>query len=238
MIGLDPRVHGTLVDRRGGGGQAGTFLGLPQAGDLAAPDADIVIFGADCAPPYGSVGAYCAGGPAAIQAGAAPYAGDTSRINFDLGGPILPPGVRAVEPDDLAPGAGRVAYAVPLDAVPGSSAAYSTIEQLRATVHNIPGADALVGGPDAVGHDTAVASARDEQVRHLGKVGDDVTALDILADADDHRMRMGTGSLASQHVAGGAGLRKRVRSCGLWAVFGRRPRPWGVQSQGAPYLEE
>ncbi len=74
------------------------------------------------------------------------------------------PGVSAVEPDDVAPGAGRVAYAVTLDAVPGSSAAYTTIEQLRDAVHAIPGAEALVGGPDAIGHDTAVASARDEQV--------------------------------------------------------------------------
>lgn len=83
-----------------GGGACETFLGLP-AGDTARPEGDIVIFGADCATPYASVGAYCAGGPAAIRAGAAAYSDDLSKVNFDLGGPVLPPGVRAVDLGDL-----------------------------------------------------------------------------------------------------------------------------------------
>lgn len=37
-----------------------------------------------------------------MRAGAADYAGDLSRVNFDLGGPILPAGVRAVDAGDLA----------------------------------------------------------------------------------------------------------------------------------------
>ena len=51
-----------------GGGETARFLGLPAA-ELAALEADLVIYGADCATPYPSVGAYCAGGPAAIRAG-------------------------------------------------------------------------------------------------------------------------------------------------------------------------
>lgn len=79
------------------GGKAGTtFLGLPEG-----ETGDVVLFGADSATPYTSVGAYCAGGAAAIRAGSADYAGDTGRINFDLGGPILPPGVSAVDAGDL-----------------------------------------------------------------------------------------------------------------------------------------
>lgn len=81
-----------------GGSPLDTFLGLPQGG----PGADIVVFGADCATPYASVGAYCAGGPAAIRAGSADYAGALDRVNFDLMGPILPPGVTAVDGGDLA----------------------------------------------------------------------------------------------------------------------------------------
>lgn len=91
-----------LKDMFGGGGESGTFLGLPRAGNLAALEADIVVFGADCATSYPSVGAYCAGGPAAIRAGAAAYAGDMGKVNFDLGGPVLPPDVRAVDAGDLA----------------------------------------------------------------------------------------------------------------------------------------
>lgn len=83
-----------------GGARASTFLGLPQ-GSVLQPEADIVVFGADCATTYPSVGPYCAGGPAAIRAGASDYAGDLTRVNFDLGGPILPVGVRAVDAGDI-----------------------------------------------------------------------------------------------------------------------------------------
>lgn len=84
-----------------GGGATAGCLGLP-AGDPEAPEGDIVLFGADCATPYGSVGAYCTGGPAAIRAGGAAYSGDLSKVNFDLPGPVLPEGVRAVDAGDLA----------------------------------------------------------------------------------------------------------------------------------------
>lgn len=89
-----------LKDMFGGGGEAGSFLGLPRTA-LTEIEADIVIFGADCATPYPSVGAYCAGGPAAMRAGSADYAGDLSKVNFDLGGPVLPANVRAADAGDL-----------------------------------------------------------------------------------------------------------------------------------------
>jgi agmatinase len=70
-----------------GAGGAATFMGLP-AGDLARLEADVVILGADGCTPYGSVGHYCAGGPAAIRAGAGDYAANLSHMNFDIGGPV------------------------------------------------------------------------------------------------------------------------------------------------------
>lgn len=91
-----------LKDMFGGGGEDGTFLGLPGVDRLAELAADVVIYGADCATPYASVGAYCAGGPVAMRAGAMAYAGDVSKVNFDLMGVILPADVRAVDAGDLA----------------------------------------------------------------------------------------------------------------------------------------
>lgn len=91
----------SLAEMIGGAGTPGTFLGLDRAESLGAA-ADIVVYGANCATPYPWVGAYCAGGPAAIRAGSADYAGAVERVNFDLMGPLLPPGVRAVDAGDLA----------------------------------------------------------------------------------------------------------------------------------------
>ncbi|HBS50902.1 MAG TPA: arginase [Rhodobacteraceae bacterium] len=114
-----------LEDMFGAGPAGAGFLGLPRGapGDAA----DLVLFGADCATPYASVGAYCAGGPAAIRAGGAGYAGDLTRVNFDLGGPILPEGVRALDAGDLAldPGdapANRAAIGAATRAVLGAGA--------------------------------------------------------------------------------------------------------------------
>lgn len=90
----------SLKDMLGGDGLPDTFLGLPRGEDFS-DGGDIVIFGADCATPYASVGAYCAGGPAAVRAGSADYAGRLDRVNFDLGAPILPGGIRAVDAGDV-----------------------------------------------------------------------------------------------------------------------------------------
>ncbi len=83
-----------------GSGEVGTFMGLPACADPGAPRAQAVILGADGCTPY-PVGFYCAGGPAAIRAAGATYAANLSHVNFDLGGPILPPGTRAVDAGDL-----------------------------------------------------------------------------------------------------------------------------------------
>lgn len=107
----------TLGEMFGAGG-AGSFLGLPACTDLAAVDAQVVILGADGCTPY-PVGFYCAGGPAAIRAASGDYAANLSHMNFDLGGPVLPDGVRAVDGGDIvvdladpAGNRGRIAAAV------------------------------------------------------------------------------------------------------------------------------
>ena len=41
----------------------------------------------------------------------------------------------------------------------------------------------------------------DEDVRHLGEVGDDVAALDVLADTHDHRVLVVAGDVGAQDVA-------------------------------------
>ena len=85
-----------------GAGTVETFMGLPK-GDLhELGAARSVILGADGCTPYPSVGFYCAGGPAAIRAAGAPYAANLTHMNFDLGGPVFPQGVTAVDCGDIA----------------------------------------------------------------------------------------------------------------------------------------
>lgn len=84
-----------------GGGAAETFLGLPRCRDLSRLDAHIVLLGASGCTPYPRVGFYCAEGPGAIREAAAAYAANLGHVNFDLGGPVLPAGIRAVDAGDL-----------------------------------------------------------------------------------------------------------------------------------------
>jgi agmatinase len=85
-----------------GGQKTQTFLGLPASADIAKLDADIAIIGAGCATPYPSVGAYCAGAPAAIRAAMGQYAATLAHHDFDLGGPLLGDGAeRVVDCGDL-----------------------------------------------------------------------------------------------------------------------------------------
>jgi agmatinase len=88
----------SLGEMFGAGGVA-TFMGLPK-GDLSALAADVVILGADGCTPYATVGHYCAGGPAAIRAGAAAYAANLGHMNFDIGGPVEG-AARVVDAGDL-----------------------------------------------------------------------------------------------------------------------------------------
>jgi agmatinase len=84
-----------------GSSEVDTFLGLPRCRDLSRLSAQMAIIGADGCTPYPSVGFYCAGGPAAIRAAGADYAANLAHMNFDLGGPIFPGGVSAVDAGDL-----------------------------------------------------------------------------------------------------------------------------------------
>lgn len=59
-----------------------TFLGLAR---WEGQPVRAVVLGADTATPYPRVGAYCAGGPAAIRAASGEYAANLGHVNFDLG---------------------------------------------------------------------------------------------------------------------------------------------------------
>lgn len=85
-----------------GAGDSDTFLGLPRADDLSRLSPGIVLLGAAGCTPYPAVGFYCAGGPQAIRAASSIYAASLGNMNFDLGGPVLPPGAVAVDAGDLA----------------------------------------------------------------------------------------------------------------------------------------
>jgi agmatinase len=85
----------------GAGSNEGTFLGVPSCDDLAAMQADIALIGVPVATPYAALGLYAAEAPAAIRLGAADFAGATGHQDFDLGGPLLPQGVRVVDCGDL-----------------------------------------------------------------------------------------------------------------------------------------
>lgn len=57
-----------------------------------------------------------------------------------------------------------IAFDVTLAAAPASDAAFATIDRLRTAVRDVAGADARVGGPDAVNLDVSRANSRDRAV--------------------------------------------------------------------------
>ncbi|MBU9699455.1 arginase family protein [Rhodobacteraceae bacterium HSP-20] len=121
-----------------GAGRVETFMGLPACRDLAALEAKVAILGAAGCTPYPSVGFYCAGGPAAIRAAGAAYAANLAHVDFDLGGPVLPEGVVAVDAGDIEVREGDAA---------GNRA------RLRAAVETVLERGAvpvLIGGDDSV----------------------------------------------------------------------------------------
>ncbi len=61
-----------------------TFLGFPACADLSRLEAEVAILGVPAATPYRSVGAYCAGAPAALRAAMAGYAANRGHQDFDL----------------------------------------------------------------------------------------------------------------------------------------------------------
>ena len=113
-----------------------TFLGLPAQLHGAARAA---ILGVPGATPYAAVGAYCAGGPAAIRAAIAGYAANIAHIDFDFGGPLFASG--AVTACDL----GDVAF--------DDADHAGTRDRIRAAVARILDAGAVpvvLGGDDSV----------------------------------------------------------------------------------------
>src|SRR5215472_13822586 len=72
------------------------------------------------------------------------------------------PGIAAVTPP--VPRAGHAYLQGTLASPPDSQAAYATIDRVRAAVHAVPGAGALVGGATAVNLDVARASAHDRDL--------------------------------------------------------------------------
>ena len=72
------------------------------------------------------------------------------------------PGIASVTPPQI-----RAGYAYlqgTLTAQPDSQAGYDTIDRVRAAVHAVPGAGALVGGTTAIGLDVKRASAHDRNI--------------------------------------------------------------------------
>lgn len=121
-----------------GAGRAETFMGLPACRDLARLNARIAVIGAAGCTPYPSVGFYCAGGPAAIRAAGAAYAANLEHVNFDLGGPVLPEGVAAVDAGDLPQDEG--------DAAGNRSRLFGAVS----LVLDRGGVPVLIGGDDSV----------------------------------------------------------------------------------------
>lgn len=121
-----------------GAEQVDTFMGLPSCTDLNLLEARIALIGAGTATPYVNVGAYCAGGPGAIRAAGAAYAANLTHMNFDLGGPVFPGGVTAVDAGDL-----------PCDPA-DPAGARELIRQSVAQVLDRNGVPMLLGGDDSI----------------------------------------------------------------------------------------
>jgi agmatinase len=115
-----------------------TFLGLPKAGDLATLRPAIAILCAPCATPYPSVGPCCAGAPKAIREAITGYAANLHHVDFDIGGPIFPGAVTAVDGGDLACS----------EADPAANR--SAIRAAVATVVARGAAPVVIGGDDSV----------------------------------------------------------------------------------------
>lgn len=74
------------------------------------------------------------------------------------------PGVASVFQTGSSTDGSLTALMVTFDAEPSSPEAFDTVDALRAAVHAVPGADAMVGGPDAEARDVYEAVKRDSMV--------------------------------------------------------------------------
>jgi len=121
-----------------GAGDVRTFHGIPACASPGEVQAKAAILGVPCATPYASVGPYCAGGPAAVRAAAAPYAANLTHVDFDLGEPLLPGG-----PSD----------ACDLGDLPYGNDSAANREAIRSAVSTILDRGAvpvLIGGDDSI----------------------------------------------------------------------------------------
>ena len=149
------RLRGRPVARDGGGalrlvrrasrrGMSHTLLGLPSIDPaaLAAGDADAVVLGVPFGVPYPTPGpaAGCAEAPAAIRARSQHLARFATHHDFDLDGPMLPPGstYRVADAGDV-PGSAE-------DGAGNAAATEAVVRQLLG-VGAVP---LLLGGDDSV----------------------------------------------------------------------------------------
>lgn len=94
-------------------------------------------------------------------------ADEETRVGDALGDPTVMPDLAATETSRLPPTPGepaRMRMDVTLRAAPGSPAALSAVQRIRDAVHAVDGADAMVGGQDALQLDTNRTSERDRDV--------------------------------------------------------------------------
>ncbi len=84
-----------------GGSPSGGFLGLPMVTQGETNHADAIIFGAPCATPYQSVGAYCASAPDAIRT-AFGWPGVLDHYDFDVQGTLLSESFTAIDWGNLS----------------------------------------------------------------------------------------------------------------------------------------
>ncbi|MCU1688423.1 MAG: hypothetical protein JWN20_351, partial [Jatrophihabitantaceae bacterium] len=99
-------------------------------------------------------------------AGAVCLQPDYAKLAEVLSSGGSPPAAQACLPDALSvqPKDGRTLINATLASDYDSTAAYNTVERVRAAVRDVPGANAQVGGQSALNYDVLHASARDRNV--------------------------------------------------------------------------
>ena len=186
-----------------------TFLGLPSVDPaaLAAGDADAVVLGVPFGVPYPTPGpaAGCAEAPAAIRARSQRLARFATHHDFDLDGPMLPPGstYRVADAGD-----------VPGSAEDGAGNAAAT----EAVVRQLLGAGAvplLLGGDDSVPIPFLRAYADHGPIT--------VVQVDAHLDFRDERAGVRDGYSSAMRRASEMGHVERIVQVGLRGVGSARP---------------
>jgi agmatinase len=194
-----------------GAASSETFLGLPHAtvASLAArsPTPCAAIFGAPCATPYASVGAYCANAPRAIRTAMAAYSANLAHMDFDLGGPIFPDAATtAVDLGDLDC----------TEADPASNRAL-----IRETTAALLGAGVV---PVLVGGDDSVPIPFLEAFADHGPVT--IVQIDAHIDWRDEVQGERLGLSSTMRRASEMGHVERIIQVGQRAIGSARPSDW------------